>query len=90
MANFRLNPNVVAQRVEDQVVLVNLDTNRIFALNSTGARFWELLVQGRTAAEIHAELSEEYPVDGTELQREMERLLDELKAEALVQPTDDD
>ena len=90
MANFKVNPNVVAQRVEDQIVLVNLETNRIFALNSTGARLWELLSDGRSAGEIHAELSKEYAVDEAGLKEEIERLLGELNAESLVAARDDD
>jgi hypothetical protein len=90
VANFKVNPNVVAQRVEDQIVLVNLETNRIFALNSTAARLWELLSDGRNAGEIHAELSKEYAVDGLGLREEIERLLEELNAESLVAACDDD
>jgi hypothetical protein len=88
--DFKVNPNVVAQRVEDQLVVVNLETNRIFALNSTAARLWELLSDGRTGSEIHAELSKEYAVDGSALKDEIERLLAELEAESLVAPCDDD
>ena len=90
VANFKVNPNVVAQRVDDQIVLVNLETNRIFALNSTGARLWELLSDGRSAGEIHAELSKEYAVDEAGLKEEIERLLGELNAESLVAASDDD
>ena len=51
------SPDVVARRVDDEVVLVNLQTNRIFALNSTGARFWELLEGGADRVEIEETLS---------------------------------
>jgi coenzyme PQQ synthesis protein D (PqqD) len=90
VADFKVNPNVVAQRVEDQVVVVNLETNRIFALNSTGARVWELLSEGHDESEIHAKLSEEYTVDGRELHDEIERLLADLNAESLVERSNDD
>lgn len=90
MSNFKVNPNVVAQRVEDQVVVVNLETNRIFALNSTGARVWELLSEGHDASEIHATLSQEYAVDGRQLRDEIGRLLAELNAESLVERSNDD
>ena len=43
--------------VDDEVVLVNLQTNRIFALNPTGARFWELLEGGAGRAEIEETLA---------------------------------
>jgi len=32
--------DVVARRLEDEIVLVHLQKNRIYSLNRTGARFW--------------------------------------------------
>ena len=46
------NPDVVSRRLGDDTVLVHLKTNRIFALNPTGARFWELLLEGMNRGEI--------------------------------------
>jgi coenzyme PQQ synthesis protein D (PqqD) len=89
VADYKVNPNVVAQRVEDQIVVVNLETNRIFALNSTAARVWELLSEGRDDSAIHAELRQEYAVDAGELSSEIERLLQEMNAESLIQASDD-
>jgi len=40
------DPEVVARRVDDEIVLMHLGTSHIFALNPTGARFWELLKSG--------------------------------------------
>jgi hypothetical protein len=89
VAEFKVNPDVVSQRVEDQIVVVNLTTNRIFALSSTAARVWELLSEGHDQSEIHAQLSQEYAVDGPELRDEIERLLAELNAESLVESSND-
>jgi hypothetical protein len=40
---LRPEDDVVSRRLEDEVVLVHLRTNRIYKLNETGARLWELL-----------------------------------------------
>lgn len=85
MANFKVSSNAVAQRVEDQVVLVNLATNRIFALNATGARFWELLAAGLDQPAIEAQLTREYEVDPESLRSEIDDLLAGLQAESLVE-----
>ena len=58
--------DVAFRRVGDEVVLVHLGTNQIYALNETGARFWELLTEGRTRAEILGALTAEF--DATEAQ----------------------
>jgi hypothetical protein len=89
VADFKVNPDVVSQRVEDHIVVVNLETNRIFALNATAARLWELLSEGRNQAEIHAQLSQEYAIEGPELGKEIERLLSELDAESLASRSND-
>jgi hypothetical protein len=90
VSSFRLNPDVVAQRVDDQTVLVNLATNRIFALNRTGARLWELLKEGRNKAEICTELSAEYSADPGNIREEVDQLLRQLDSESLVESFDDD
>jgi hypothetical protein len=83
-AVFRPSPDVVYQRLEDEVVLVNLQTNRIFALNATGARFWELLQTGVDRAEIERQLLGEFEVDASTLAREVDALLRALADEDLV------
>jgi hypothetical protein len=71
-------------------VLVNLETNRIFALNPTGARLWELLSAGHSESEIRARLTEEYKVEPAELDAEIDRLMHELNGESLVKAHDDE
>jgi hypothetical protein len=78
-------PNVVYQEVEGEVVLVHLGTNRIYSLNATGARFWQLLESGcdREAAEAH--LAREFEVSGSQVAAEVGALLESLRAEGLVE-----
>ena len=40
------NPEVIAKRLDQTTVLVDISTGRIFELNETGTRVWELLGQG--------------------------------------------
>jgi Coenzyme PQQ synthesis protein D (PqqD) len=82
----RPHPDVAAQRVQDEVVLVNLTTNAIYTLNRTGARAWELLEEGRSPSEIESALGEEFGVSRDDVASELHRLLDELLEKDLVQP----
>lgn len=79
-----VNPDVVFQRVGDEVVLVHLKTNQIFALNPTGARFWELLAGGGARPEIEAALLDEFDVDAVQLAAEIDGLLAALAREGIV------
>ncbi len=81
-------PDVVARRVDDEVVLVNLRTNRIFALNPTGARFWELLEAGADRTAIEETLRGEYEVSPPEITASIDALVEELRSERLVQDPD--
>jgi hypothetical protein len=77
-------PDVVFKRVEDEGVLVHLQTNRIFTLSDTGARFWELLAAGNERDEIERRLLDEYAVSRPALVAEIDALVRALAAEDLV------
>ena len=78
------SPDVVSRRLGDEVVLVHLKTNRIFSLSPTGARFWELLSDGRSRTEIEAALLREYDVTPQQVTVEVDSLVRALGAERLV------
>jgi hypothetical protein len=79
------NPRVLSRRLADEVVLVHLDTNQIYALNETGARFWELLAETRNRSEIEDALQAEFEVSPDVLSAEIDRLVTELRDLGLVQ-----
>jgi hypothetical protein len=82
------SPDFVSRRLDDEVVLVNLRTNKVFALNRTGARAWELLQTGRDWEAIRDELGEEFDVEPKELDRDLKALAASLAAEGFVnEPT---
>jgi hypothetical protein len=81
---WRQGPEVAARRVDDRVVLVNLQTNHIYALNTTGSRLWELLDVARSRDELVAELLAEFEIERAALERETDALLVELEKASLV------
>lgn len=83
---LRPDPNVIAERVHEDLVLVHLGTNRIYSLNSTAARVWELLSESFSVSRIQATLQAEFDVDDRQLSSEMDALLASLSAEQLIGP----
>ena len=81
---YRPNPEVVAQRVGTQVVLVHLHTNQIYELNRTGARLWELVNAGCDRDELQDHLAAEFEIDKEQLAAEIEPFLALLLREELV------
>jgi len=84
--SYQPNPDVVAQRVQDEVVLVNLRTNEIYTLNKTAARAWDLIAEGRDRSGVEAGLVEAFSVDEAEVGSELDGLLEELVEKELIQP----
>jgi hypothetical protein len=81
---IRKDPEVVARRLEDEVVLVHLGTNRIYSLNATGGRYWELLEEGLGHEIIVRRLQDEFEVDKQTLEREIASITADLRRAGLV------
>ena len=81
---MKARPNIVARRVENELVLVDLESNRIYSLNSTGARLWELLNEGRSRAQIVDALSEEFDAAEADVAAEVDAVIASLESESLV------
>jgi hypothetical protein len=74
----------VSNRLGDGGVVVNLRTNRIFELNATGMRAWELMGEGHTRGEIERQLEQEFVVDPARVRVEFATLIADLAREGLV------
>ena len=83
-SRFRPSPDAVAQRVGDEIVLVHLKTDRIFSLNRTGARIWELLSKNYSPFEIQERLLQDFEVDERQLKKELENLISSLCEQDLL------
>lgn len=71
---------------DNETVLLHLQTQRYYTLNATGSQIWRGLSAGLCAAEISTQLATVYDVTPAEAQQLTLALLQELSAEALVQP----
>lgn len=78
--------DVVARRLGDSAVLIRLTTNRIYELNETGARVWELLQGGLSVDTAIDTLAAEFDAARPVIASEVEQLLQKLSAEGLVIP----
>ena len=81
---LRPNPDVLSKRLDQAAVLVHIATNRIFELNETGTRAWELLCQGFGADHIVRHLVEEFDVQPPRAAHELNELIIQLRSEGLL------
>lgn len=81
---LHINPDVVARRMDDEVVLVHLRTNEIYTLNATAGRFWELLGSGLDRDAIKRAMRDEFDVEEPRLDEEIDALVADLSRQGLV------
>lgn len=81
---LRPSPNVVARRLDRAGVIIDLPTNRIFELNETGIRIWELVAEGHPLAAVARHLAEEFDVDADAAARNVEQFVDRFRREGLL------
>lgn len=75
------NHQLTTAELDGEVVMLSLETNRYYGLNSVGTRIWELLAQPMTLSMVCDTLMNEYDVTRAQCEREVfevaQRLLDE-------------
>jgi hypothetical protein len=80
---FRSQNTTVSRLLGDELVLVNLSTNRMFSANETGALIWDAIVRGDDLSDVKARLLES---SGTEeAGRDFDAFVEMLVSEGLVE-----
>jgi hypothetical protein len=74
----------VAQRVNDEAVVLNTRTEGYFSLNEVGARVWDLVDGNREVPAIVATLLDEYDVEAAALRTDVDELLADLARHELI------
>jgi hypothetical protein len=82
--SLAIAPDVLFQEVGGEVVLLNLADESYFGLDTTGARIWQLLAEGRDIGELQQILMDEFEVEPDVLQADLSRLLAELTEAGLL------
>jgi hypothetical protein len=75
---------VLAEQVDGETVLLDLDSGMYFSLNDVGARIWELCDGTRTVGEIVASICEDYDAPEEVIRADVQELLGILTAEQLL------
>ena len=79
-----IRSNVIFQRVHDEAVLLDLDSEQYYALNEVGMLTWQLLSEGKEFSTIIPQLLNQYDVDEASLCKDLSDWIDELAELGLV------
>lgn len=81
---FDIPDHVVARRMGDETVILDLEGGTYFGLDPVGTRIWDLIAEGRTLASVCAAMLEEYEVEEARLQQDVRTLIDDLGTRGLL------
>ena len=83
-------PSVLIRYLDQESVLLNLNTEKYFGLDPVGTRMWQLVTAASTIDSAYAQLLEEYDVDPETLRSNLADLLGHLLENGLIamQPAD--
>jgi hypothetical protein len=76
--------DIVAASVDDEMMMMNLETNNYYGMGQVGSHIWELLKQPLTIVELCTTLQERFAVDSETCQRDVLRFVEQLVDEKLV------
>ena len=87
--SYRINePSVATEKLDNEVMIVNLEKGNYYSLTGTGATIWDLIVSGRTEAAILDEVMASYSGDSGDIRRNLDSFVSELCAEQLIVTTE--
>ena len=79
-----ISPNAVARQVGDDTVILHFGSGTYFGLDAVGARFWQLMREGKSLGEICDAVLDEYEVSREDLERDIMLLIKDLMAQDLI------
>jgi len=84
----QVNPWINHDRLDDEVIAINLDGGAYFAFDGAAADAWTLLAAGHGAEAIGAELARRYAVDAATAAADVAGFADDLVDQGLLDRTD--
>lgn len=86
---IRVSPWVTHERLDDEVIAINLETGAYYALDGVAADCWALVAAGSSIDDTIGVICDRYEVDADRARTDIGGFVAELLAERLVVDTDD-
>lgn len=83
---FARAPNLMANAVDGELVMMDIDSGRYYRLNGVASHVWEALDRPKSAQELCRSLQAAYDVEWDRCLREVSVLLHDLQRLGLVTP----
>ncbi|MEG3147373.1 PqqD family protein [Sphingomonas sp. RT2P30] len=76
---------LIAAQIEEQAMLMDLESGAMFQLNRTGARIWDLVEAPRTLADLVATLAQRFPDAGETLRDDVAAFVAQMRDTGLLE-----
>lgn len=83
-----LKPEVVADVIDGEAVIMNLKTGRYFSSQGTGGECWDALAAGLSVAQLVDQLAEKYAADRATIEAAVAGFVEDLVSHELIAPSD--
>ena len=87
--SVRISDKAIVQEVSGETVILDLNSEQYFSLDSVATRIWKLLQQTKDLDEVFRLMLNEYEVDEQQLNDDLESLIDALLEEGLISACDE-
>ena len=67
---LHISPDVIASEVDDEMMLIDINTGRYFGLDVIGSRIWSRLQSPTSIADITAGLRQQFKGDPAQIERD--------------------
>lgn len=85
----RVAKDVLYQKVADEAVILNLDTEKYHGFDPVGTRMWEVLTNADSIQQASDQLIDEYQVDRERLERDLKKFVSRLLEHGLAEVSDE-
>jgi hypothetical protein len=83
-----MKPEVVADIIDGEVVIVNLKSGHYFSSHGTGSECWDALAAGLSVAQLVDRLVAAYAADRVTIESAVEKFVADLVSHKLIGPSD--
>ena len=80
----RVPDEVLISKLQEESVILNLDSERYYGLDDVGTRFLSVLNNSDSIAAAYETLRQEYQVDAQSLQQDLIELVDDLVKQGIL------
>lgn len=84
-ARISVPDGVLVRELQGESVVLDLRTERYYGLDDTGTRMWNVLINSSTIQVAYDALLQEYDVQADRLRADLERLLEDLSRNGLLE-----